>query len=1467
MKQVAAVVVSAAIMLTDLQGVTAAGMEQAFTAETMETEMTDDSAQTGMDEGLPVEDLDAETQTVESVETIQAENIEAVQTEITETETTQVETIETVEAESTQDAVDESQVETLETTIEEVEQIVSEAEEPTDVSEAAVDDEVVAVGDYSQIKFWKDGDPDKTPITEVAISINDPVTIVADFGDADFTAAELSGSKVMWGSSELNQEAPTYVKLVQPDTIGTVNGIKLEGLKPTETGTAIRVTCHVLDRSGEIIFYGDFSVKVNPLATGVFIKIGDPKGSWKNATETDVVYSYEMATGEENGFVSVGGDLLSEAEKKSKGFFATVSPENAKQEVIWKSSNPSIISFADKESGEIEVKGVGDATITAEATDGSNKVGSVNVKVRRLVKGFSFEVNYADKSSEDYTEDDFNAGKEIPIAEGTSLSIKPKYEPNDATLKRLSWSKGTGNANALNITANDETNVLTVTAKTGTKGIATLSAKTTDMSEQVRNIRFRIIPKAESLKILATDTANITTDVTGKSIGYDPETYKSETPNNVYIFSAQALPEGASNKVSWKISNSKIATVEELDDNTYKVEVDPNLTGTAVITATASDGSKVSASTTLRVAPLAQKVEIQGSSVVMKGRSIKLTANVWPTSVGNVKFEWESYNPSVASVNAATGEVTGKTVGIATIVATAMDGSGKSGQFIIRVTDPPKEFDIITVSDNNVVTGKTVGVDPDAEDSDKIIGVKILPETASQKVEWKSSNEKIVTCEEVSNSNGTQIKIHAKAIGTATITAKALDGSGKTASVKVYVNTLVSGITITGGHYVGKDMTLQLKAEIKNADAVNKSVIWKSDAPKIAEVDERGLVTAVGKDGMARITAEAADGSGVIQTHDVYVVSKPNKVEISETGGLGVVIRNNTFDVELTNTDTISLTAELSGGYEKRDNYVRDIKWSTSSKSIATVEVSETNPNLATVKIYKKGTVNITATTTEGFESSATVTIKVKSVNPQVKITGPGTRLARGKKMKLSVGSVLVDWESNDSDIAKVSNKGQVTANKNADGAVSISATAVEGGNADSYIIQIGDPVASIDLTLNGKPIEDTKKKIGVDITKGCANNVQYANTLPDDYSIRLGATLNFADESSETNSTNVTWKTSSKSVATIDENGNVTLKKKGNVTFTATATDGSNKKAKVTFVVSKQMTKMYPVGDVKDIYVGLKKSVQLSKEIEYRPLAATKPKLIWVSSDPDIVSVNKNSGKVTGKMEGESATITATDANNENIHCEFVVHVEAPVYKVEVVKVEQNGRKEDYQSVLGIDLSGEGEHTLSLATNLYAKEDDEDSPSLNDLSSKPVTWTSSNKAVAEVSELGVVTAHKNGQVTITATATDGSKKKGKVKIYCGKLVQDIVFSDTVNGNSINLDLGKKSKKTYNLADKLKIAPVTATNRKLTYTSTDKTVATVNSSGKVTAKGEGSADIIVTSKDGGCSITIPVYVYDTSYSE
>ena len=138
------------------------------------------------------------------------------------------------------------------------------------------------------------------------------------------------------------------------------------------------------------------------------------------------------------------------------------------------------------------------------------------------------------------------------------------------------------------------------------------------------------------------------------------------------------------------------------------------------------------------------------------------------------------------------------------------------------------------------------------------------------------------------------------------------------------------------------------------------------------------------------------------------------------------------------------------------------------------------------------------------------------------------------------------------------------------------------------------------------------------------------------------------------------------------------------------------------------------------------------------------------------------------------------------------------------------------------------------------------------------VTWKSSNASIAEVKPNDdgscTVIGHGTGKVTVTATAADGSKKTGKVTVYVGKLIQSIGTTKDIQGITDNegrevITLYAKSiknKKTLQLSDKLIINPITATNKKLTYKSSNSKLVSVSASGKLTAKKRGAEDVIIT---------------------
>lgn len=122
--------------------------------------------------------------------------------------------------------------------------------------------------------------------------------------------------------------------------------------------------------------------------------------------------------------------------------------------------------------------------------------------------------------------------------------------------------------------------------------------------------------------------------------------------------------------------------------------------------------------------------------------------------------------------------------------------------------------------------------------------------------------------------------------------------------------------------------------------------------------------------------------------------------------------------------------------------------------------------------------------------------------------------------------------------------------------------------------------------------------------------------------------------------------------------------------------------------------------------------------------------------------------------------------------------------------------------------------------------------------SDKAVTWSSSSTANATVDASGKVTAVKAGSADITVTTHDGSKTaKATVTITDPTVAVTGVTLDSANASSVEVG--------SNITLAATIAPSNATDKALVWSSSDKTFATVDSSGKVTGVKPGSADITV----------------------
>lgn len=238
------------------------------------------------------------------------------------------------------------------------------------------------------------------------------------------------------------------------------------------------------------------------------------------------------------------------------------------------------------------------------------------------------------------------------------------------------------------------------------------------------------------------------------------------------------------------------------------------------------------------------------SQTLTEGETFQLTATVAPADATDPSLTWTSSNVAVATVS-ATGLVTAVSAGSATITAKANDGSGVSASCNITVQKPVVLVTSVTLSETSatLLVGDTFQLE-----------ATVSPEDATDSsLTWTSSKPSVATV----NANGL---VTAVAEGTVTITAKANDASGKSASCTITVEkaaVLVGEIVLdqtVAELEVGN--TLQLTASVLPADADDATVTWSSSDETLAIVSASGLVEALAV-GEVVITATANDESGV----------------------------------------------------------------------------------------------------------------------------------------------------------------------------------------------------------------------------------------------------------------------------------------------------------------------------------------------------------------------------------------------------------------------------------------------------------------------------------------------------------------------------------------------------------------------------------------------------------------------------
>ena len=248
---------------------------------------------------------------------------------------------------------------------------------------------------------------------------------------------------------------------------------------------------------------------------------------------------------------------------------------------------------------------------------------------------------------------------------------------------------------------------------------------------------------------------------------------------------ATVLPSNTTNKaVLWSSSDNNVATV---DNDGMVTALDD---GSAIITATTTDGSNLSASCNVTVVRPVTGLTLNESSLeLVLPETAQLIATITPSNPTNGTLRWTSSKSSVATVD-DNGLVTSVTPGTATITATTTDGTNLSAS--CSVTVRRQYVTSITLNETSLEMhlGDTFQ-----------LSAEVAPANASNKtLNWSSSKTSVASVD----ANGL---VTAKSVGSAIITARAADGSN--VSTSCIVNVLPD-------YYISLDTLTHIRGEAAN---------------------------------------------------------------------------------------------------------------------------------------------------------------------------------------------------------------------------------------------------------------------------------------------------------------------------------------------------------------------------------------------------------------------------------------------------------------------------------------------------------------------------------------------------------------------------------------------------------------------------------------------------------------------------
>ena len=1072
---------------------------------------------------------------------------------------------------------------------------------------------------------------------------------------------------------------------------------------------------------------------------------------------------------------------------------AAIDPSNAdSQTVSWESSAPAVATV-DQSGLVTAVAATGSATVTASC-GGKSAVCTVTAIANPVT-----DLTLSESA--------------LTLREGETGQFRATVAPTEATETGVTWTSGDTTV------ATVDENGLVKAVKAGETTV-TVTTKGKDAAGQT---------------ISKTCAVTVTAAAAGLDHAEGQEAARTvdwSLPGREML-AVEVTPHSAvNNTVTWTVDHTNLALLTLTEDGIGAAEVTqtadedglswvylvPVASGTVTVTASCSSYSK---SFTVTLNKLVSAVSLSPDSLLLTalGGTATLTPVYTPADADNIiTRSWTSNDTSVATV-APDGTVTAVANGEATITltVTASQGEPITATRLVKVEVPVTGVTLnkptlsIKVGESNAST-LTATVDPG--------------DAATRTVTWASSDPNVATVAGSVDENGVPVgTVTGVGLGTAQITVTT-DSGGKTASCAVTVGkTDVTSLeldkkTLT----LTKDEEYTLTVTLKNVDATNKGLTWKtSDATAVQilesddTADESGIATAKIKmlktDASATVTVTSADNGELSDSCAV----RCERILV-ESVSLDKAQASLIFQTPLGNDGRTTLTATVTPD----DATDTSVAWRSTDPSVVEIASTGTDSDghpTASLTAKKAGAADIYAQGADGQAAVCHVTVTARVTGVSLNVTEDTLVIPTRRTVQLSAtvapegADQTVEWTSSNESVATVSDSGVVTAV--APGEAKITAAVPDTGYKAECTVTVEKPATGVAFSGSGA--------LSVALTDGAETQDKSLTLTVTDYNATGELTFTSSNDTvAAAGAVLLRANDGGKAVYTVT----VTAKKTGTATITAAFGSISDTLAVTVTTPVKSVTL-----NETSLSIAKTKTARLTATV--LPASADNKTVTWTSNAPAVATVDET-GLVTGVAVG-TATITATSAADTTKTAACTVTVgPPPVEGVALSETSLTLRKDD---------------TATLTATV----------SPDDATDKTVTWSTSNADVATVSESGVVTAKGVGAATITAASAAAPTVTATCAVTVGIAATGISIPEkltlTINDPADEERLGVLTV-TYQPSD--------TTDKAVTWQSQNTGVVTVTPRAGVDgvadleAVAPGSAQVTVTGSGGTkvCTVTV-----------